>query len=330
MLPEFTLIPMMSIHPDRLNFYSEVNWHPYKPRRNPAVHLRGVSRDHGGNVSTVAKRKISRAIEYLLFLANPKVLPNTAHGKAYSFKLCFITLTLPSAQVHTDQVLKARCLNQFLIEARKKWNVKNYLWRAEKQKNGNIHFHILADKFIPWSEMRDVWNRIINKLGYVDRYRDNMRTFHEGCFSVRKDLLKTWSYKSQIRAYKAGKVNDWSSPNSTDIHAVHKAKNVKAYISKYCAKNEQSEGLTGRLWGCNFELSAIPGARLIVDSRVHSALQSIFDKHTPRVYEGEYFTTVNINFAWLKDSDSTLLFKAFAGFLNDHFGHSLQAEIDIR
>ncbi|MBA7679718.1 hypothetical protein ES703_88020 [subsurface metagenome] len=328
MRPDFDLIPMISIHPDRINFYSEVNWHPYKPRRDPSVHLIDISRDHKGKVSPAARRKISRAIDYHLFLANEKVLPNTAHGKAYSFKLCFITLTLPSTQVHSDQVIKARCLHQFLTEACKKWHVKNYLWRAEKQKNGNIHFHILADKFIPWSELRDVWNRIVNKLGYVDRYRDQMRAFHEGCFSVREDLLKAWSYKAQIKAYKAGKANDWSSPNSTDIHSVWKMKNIKAYVSKYCTKDEQSEGLTGRLWGCNEELSNIPGARIVIDQLVSDALKSIFDKYSPEIYEGSYFSCASISFEWLRDPDSTELFKAFAGFLNDHFGHSLQAEID--
>ncbi len=318
---------MISIHPDRINFYSEVNWYPYKPRRDPSVHLIDVSRDHKGKVSPVARRKISRAIEYLLFLANEKVLPDTTHGKAYSFKLCFITLTLPSAQIHSDQVIKARCLNQFFIEARKKWHVKNYLWRAEKQKNGNIHFHILADKFVPWSEMRDVWNRIVNKLGYVDRYRDQMRAFHEGGFRIREDLLKSWSYKNQIKSYNSSKVNDWASPNSTDIHSVWKIKNIKAYICKHCTKDEQSEGLTGRLWGCNEDLSYVPGARIVIDQPISDALRSIFNKHAPDVYEGAYFSSASIKFEWLKDSDSTLLFQAFAGFLNDHFGHSLQAEI---
>jgi hypothetical protein len=325
---EFDLIPMISIHPNRINFYSEVNWHPYKPRRDPSVHLIDISRDHKGKVSPAARRKISRSIDYLLFFTNDKVLPNTAHGMAYNFKLCFITLTLPSTQVHPDQEIKARCLHPFLILARKKWNVRNYLWRAEKQQNGNIHFHILADKFIPWSELRDAWNRIVNKLGYVDRYRDQMRAFHEGGLRTREDLLKTWSYKAQIKAYRKGKANDWSSPNSTDIHAVHKAKNIKAYVSKYCTKDEQSEGLTGRLWGCNEELSNVPGAQVVIDQPISDALQSLFDKYSPDVYHGTYFSCVSIEFPWLQDSDSTLLFQAFAGFLNDHFGHSLQASID--
>jgi hypothetical protein len=329
MIADFDIVPMCSIHPGRVNLYSEVVWHPYKPRRDPSIHLQGVSKDHGGKVSSVARRKVGKAIEYLLFLANEKVLPATAHGRSYSFKLAFVTLTLPSPQQHSDQEIKAKCLNQMLIEMRKKWHVRNYIWRAEKQRNGNIHFHVLVDKFIPWSELRDCWNRITNKLDYVSNYRDQMRQFHSGGFRVRSDLLKNWEYKAQIKAYQKGKANDWASPNSTDIHSIHKVKNIKAYITKYCTKDEQSEGLTGRLWGCNVELSNIPGARLIVDSHVHDAIKSIFDKHTPDIYEGSYFTCLNVTFDMLKDSDSDLLFKAFGQFLSSHFGKSLQYEVDI-
>ena len=321
------IVPMVAIHPNRINIYSEVNWDGVKPRRNPSKYLLGVSNAHKGKVSKVAKRKIGKAIEYLLFLAGDKRLPDTPHGKFFKFKLSFITLTLPSVQIHSDNEIKEKCLNHFLIEARKKWNVRNYIWRAEKQKNGNLHFHILTDRFIPWSEMRDCWNRIVNKLDYVNRYRDEMRKFHEGGFKVRAHLLKNWEYKAQIKAYKKGKANDWNSPNSTDIHAVYKIRDIKAYISKYCTKDEQNEGLIGRLWGCNQELSSIPGAQLVRDSQVDSALTALFDKYNPDVYNGEYFTTCFISFDMLQDPCSAALFNAFASFLNNHFSYNLQKYI---
>ena len=324
MATDFVTVPILSVHPNRINLYHEVHWQGLKPRRNPAVTLKGVSKDHCGKISNVARRKINKAIQYLLFLANDKVLPDTAHGKSYAFKLAFITLTLPSEQVHSDQEIKSLCLNQFLIELRKKWKINNYFWRAEKQKNGNLHFHILVDKFVPWHEMRDVWNRIVNKLGYVDRYRTQMRDFHSGGFKVRNELLKKWEYKAQIRAYQKGKANDWCSPNSTDIHSINKIKNIEAYLSKYCTKDEQAKGLTGRLWGCNQELSDIPGGKVVVDNEISKALDSLFEKYSPNYYCGEYFTTYFISMDMLRDVDSLPLFKVLASFLNSHFHYSLQ------
>jgi len=323
----FYVVPMVAIHPHRINLYSEVVWEGGKPPRNPFIHLEGVSKDHKGKVSPVAKRKINKAIEYLLFLSRNKELPDTAHGKCYKFKLSFATLTLPSAQVHSDKEIKEKCLNQFFIEARKHWNVKNYIWRAEKQKNGNLHFHILTDKFIPWSELRDRWNRIINKLGYVERYRDEMRSFHSGGFKVRQELLKNWEYKSQIRAYKKGKANDWASPNSTDIHAVYQVNNLQAYLSKYCTKDEQNEGLSGRLWGCNYELSNIPGAQLVRSAEVTDAINSIVEKYAPNSYSGNYFTCIFSDFLMLRDPDSSILFNQFSEFLLNHFDFNVQLTI---
>ena len=66
------------------------------------------------------------------------------------YKLTFITLTLPSKQIHSDNEIKSKCLNQFLIELKKNHSVSRYIWKAEKQENNNIHFHIIADKFIKW------------------------------------------------------------------------------------------------------------------------------------------------------------------------------------
>lgn len=327
MKPEFNVVPMLSIHPDKINVYNQVVWNPYRPSRNPGDRLKGVSNLHNGKVSVSARRKINKAIKYLLFLANDKILPDTAHGKAYKFKLAFITLTLPSAQIHSDNEIKSSCLNQFLIELRHKWSVRNYIWRAEKQKNGNLHFHILVDRFVPWSELRDNWNRIVNKLGYVDRYRDQMRAFHEGGFRLRSEMLEKWDYKSQVRAYKKGKANDWRSPNSTDVHSVVKIRNIEAYISKYVTKDEQTKGLEGRLWGCNKELSNIPGGRIVIDSQVNDALNSLFEKYNPKAYYGDHFSTFYINLDMLQDSDSTVLFKAFAAFLSDHFNFNLQTKL---
>jgi hypothetical protein len=323
-MPDFAIVPMLSVHPDRINLYSLVEYPHGKPRRHERFDIRTVSNAHAGLVSSSARRKVSKAIEYLLFMARDKKLPDTYHGRNYKFKLSFITLTLPSPQVHTDAEIKHSCLNQFFIEAHKKWNLSNYLWRAEKQRNGNIHFHVLCDKFIPWSELRDVWNRITNKLGYVDRYRDQMHRFHSGGLTVRRDLLKTWEYKAQIRAYQAGKANDWSSPNSTDIHSLRQVANVKKYVCKYVTKDEQTEGLTGRLWGCNYELSDITGARVVADSSIKDEVLQVLQNFHPHTYQAEYFTVINFDCRRLQEAGCNQLWNLLSAYFIDHFHFNLQ------
>lgn len=319
------VIPCVSVHPDRINIFNKVEWNPIKPRHIKYDHLLKSDRQTHGKVSSQARRKVSKGIEYLLFMANDKLLPDTAHGKNYNFKVAFITLTLPSNQIHSDNEIKDKCLNQLLIELRQKHNVKNYIWRAEKQKNGNIHFHILVDKFIPWSELRDRWNRITNKLGYVDRYRDEMRRFHSEGFKVREALLKNWDYKSQVKAYQKGKANDWNSPNSTDIHSLYRINNVGRYITKYQTKDETDNEVTGRIWGCNEELSNIRGGVDIADSVIKTEVEKIITLYGDNKYEGDYFTVIHIPVHVLNDLHCEQLYGIFCNYMLEQFNYSVQS-----
>jgi hypothetical protein len=321
---DYVSIPMLTIHPSKINIYNEPLNRTYHNKEHKRFNLSGVDKSHHDKVSMHARRKISKAIEYLIFMARAKTLPNTFHGKAFTFRIAFVTLTLPSSQIHSDNVIKEKCLNQFLIECHRRWHVKNYLWRAEKQGNGNIHFHVLVDKFIPWNELRSTWNRITNKLGYVDRYRDQMRDFHNGGFKLRNDLLATWAYKNQIKAYQEGKANDWNNPNSTDIHSIKKVSNIQKYITKYATKESQTSGLVGRLWGCNFELSDIKGAQLIRDGRISDELNTFISQNNPRIYESDHFSVIEIEFSQLFQSQFQSLFEAFTRYLVQHFGFNYQ------
>jgi len=186
---ELVIVPCISVHPNQINLYGQAHWTGGKPKGRTRAEMISIDNSHKGVISKTAKQKVFRAIDYLLYNAKPKSAYNSFNGKLFKFSIAFITLTLSSKQIHSDNVIKNKLLNQFLIELYYKFKVSNYVWRAEKQANGSIHFHILINKFIPWSEIRNCWNRIQNKLGYVDRYRDEMKKFHEGGFKVRNDLL---------------------------------------------------------------------------------------------------------------------------------------------
>lgn len=122
-------------------------------------------------------------------------------GKTKSYKLIVVTLTLSSAQLHSDRIIKSKLLQPMLRIMRNKWNVVNYIWKAESQNNGNIHFHITIDKFIPWRDLRSTWNTLQDSLDYVKR-------------------------------------SNIMDPNSTDIHAAYKAKNIAGYIAGYIGKKD--------------------------------------------------------------------------------------------
>jgi len=237
---------------------------------------------------------MSRALEYLLYFANDKVLPTNAHGKQYHFKIAFITLTLPSMQTHSDNQLKSDCLDSFLTEIRKGYGVKNYLWRAEKQKNGNIHFHIVVDRFIPHWQIKNRWNRILERLGYVTRFAEK---------------------------------HGHNDPNSTDVHSLKHVLNALAYLMKYATKDEKNGDVQGRVWGCSETLSNLKGGIEIVDSQINEEINKIASHNGTRSYFGEYFTLHEINFQTLNALGCWRLVEAFGNFAVEHFGNEIQLNL---
>jgi len=142
-------------------------------------------------------------------------------------KLSMITLTLSGAQKHTDREIKRLLLNTFLIYAKRKWGTDKYLWKAEKQQNGNIHFHIIMDKYIDHKELRDLWNEIQDKWNYLD------------------DYASKFGHKDA---------------NSTDIHLVKEGHRTASYMVKYMTKEGGQQFDAGRVWGCSDNLRELKSA----------------------------------------------------------------------
>ncbi len=361
-------LPQAMIYPDRITLFTERHWTPFKPtfksdqiepekepenenllatederkdwkiatNKNPKFdHLLNSARSAQGNVSKTAKRKITNAINYLLLTTNSKKVYSRISGRYFSMKIAFVTLTLPAKQKHSDNEIKAKLLNQFLIEMKKRWKVDKYVWRAEKQHNGNLHFHILVNKFIPALEMRDVWNRICNKLGYVDDYRQNMKKFHEGGFKVREDLLQYWPKRDQKNAYEKGIKSNWANPNTTDIHSTRKLGNVRNYLIKYLSKNEIIDPETGeifekaleqkgRIWGCSQNLSNLKGARVDVYEKMRDEIKSLIHSEKYHTFVDDHFIVLYIDVKNLFKEKCVELLEAFSSFLIEKLNYNLQ------
>lgn len=180
---------------------------------------------HKNKLSDKAQKRIKTAINWLVASAKEKRVYSVASRKWFSFKVNLITLTLPDTiNEIKEKEFKEKLMHPFLVYMKKYKGLVNYVWKLEFQKNGKLHVHLTTDSFINHSELRYYWNKLLDKNGYLDYFK-----------------LK---YKHD-------------NPNSTDVHSVWKVKNLAAYIAKYLAKNEDNEGvINGRIWGCNYELSA--------------------------------------------------------------------------
>lgn len=232
------------------------------------------------SLSTNSVRNLRESVNSLVFLSKPRTIFTPSGKNIYNFRASFITLTLPAAQKHTDVELK-KCLDLFLQDLRRVYNVNNYVWRSELQKNGNIHFHLVIDVYIHHKIIRNYWLKALRNTGYVQDYQKkfyNMpfvdyRNFRLKNLAKPPQDFKAWN-KKIVAAYAYGKRTSWLSPNCTDVKSVFNVNQMAAYVSKYMAKEaKKNKGAStenqgyiasmdrvesfGKVWGRSTSLSKL-------------------------------------------------------------------------
>jgi hypothetical protein len=202
----FTLIPTLQIRPGYILLYNIIEplpRHKHDPWQGGLYNFK-KSLAYTGLLSKGSAKNLKRAIENILALAVEKESINHKLNRKYKWKINFITLTLPSGQgSYTDKEVKSQCLDQFLKSAKRRFGLGSYVWRAERQRNGNVHFHIVTDVYMDHANLRLLWNHQLERLNFIDVFE---------------------------------KKHGHRNPNSTDVHSVSKIKNLGAYMVKYMCK----------------------------------------------------------------------------------------------
>jgi len=221
---------------------------------------------HNFELSKQARKNLRSKVTWLYHFAKKQTIVTRKGKQLTNLKMNFFTLKLPSVQVDSSDFITKNCLNQLFIEIKEKVNFKNYVWRLEYQKNGNLHYHIATDCYIDYDYLLATWNRIINKYGYVDAYTRKFSTFSLHDYIKNVGALDSADYKIHQERYAKGCRDKWKKPNTVDVRAVFGKSNIAFYISKYMAKKPE-EGVQiilpacednsahSRLWYCSRSLS---------------------------------------------------------------------------
>lgn len=244
-----------------------------------------------GVLSQKAKSRMKKCISNMVQAYTVGKYGNKWRFFTRNITLNFVTLTLSAEQIHTDKQIKRVALAKFLQILQDKYGVTSYVWRAEKQKNGNIHFHILINKNIHYTAIRAEWNRCIELLGYVSRYQEKFSKMSLSDYiKYRKPKTKEETQMA-IRSYTKQCSVNWSSPNSTDIHRIDKMHKISAYISKYMTKNEEGEDLKveGHLWGRSDNLEKLPNFETTIGPKDLEKLENIKNTEHCLYYKEEFF-----------------------------------------
>jgi hypothetical protein len=250
-----------------------------------------------GYLSKASQRKIRDMVENWVNCVKAKQIRTK---KPLDFYLSFVTLTLPAYQMHSDKELKRKALNPFLIYAKRKWKIKTWIWKAEPQKNGNIHFHLLFDRFIPWQEVRKMWIKILEPLGYIDEFF---------------------------------KKHNHRNPNCTDIHGLQKDKKgdkitfVGAYLAKYMSKSEKlnfkgeqvkDRPIDGKIWGRSENLQDLKCFTGFDDQETSKFFECLKSNAELNEYSGEFFRVFTGNWFELAGENRELMKKIDLFFLEQY------------
>ena len=197
-----------------------------------------------GELSPRSKKKIIQIIQNWSDTIDALNADYKKYGINKRSQIVLITLTLSRSQFTTDQEVKRRMLVRFIQELVRANDEINYLWKAEPQRNGNIHFHLLVDSYVKKEWIQEKWNKI---------QLDN-------------------NYHSRLDYAK----NELGLP-STRIEGLRDKMNGVSYVAKYISKNEGARKIEGRLWGCNNKLRELKPMEYQVDER--QVMEYVYNCH---------------------------------------------------
>lgn len=218
----------------RSNTILQYNIAPRPPKGSQAFEHRALIqsrlydnlREHAtytGILTPGAKKRLTRCIELLIQSAKHQTVIHPTKGYKFPFKVGFMTLTIHSPDRNiTQKEAHSTCLEPFLQWVRRVHGCKLYLWKAELQMRGQIHYHITLGTFIHYNDIRKKWNELQQRAGYLNE-------FH-----------------AQYGHYDAP---------STEIKSVRKVSNLPGYILKEVTKSYQNaNSVHGKVWDCSNNL----------------------------------------------------------------------------
>lgn len=185
-----------------------------------------------------------------------------------NFTLC--TLTFINEVSDTQGII---VLNKFFTALRDRYRNFEYIWVAEKQENGNIHFHIILNIRLDLFYCNSLW--VIQQINSgIHHYENEAKLKADwGCSPL--ELHNTGDYKAMQKYF-----------NPVDLKPVKTIDGISCYLTNYVTKNK-SKFLCSS-WHCSRSVSKLFTRRIIdrntFDKTSDSRRNRIKSKKTGKEY----------------------------------------------
>ena len=286
--------PFVSITANKMVNYVQ-NQMPSNRRYKSNLNLKhGFIAKTSETLSKQQLSKIKNQVSLITAAAKKKHLYYGKEKTKIKYSLGFATLTLSSNQNHTDSEIYNKCLAPLLQKLQSKFEGLRYFWRAETQTNGNIHYHIILNRYIHWTVLKREWNLCQNYLGYVDRFMEK---------------------------------NGHNEPNSTDIHAIKNIKNIAAYLVKYLSKEQKRRVVVGRVYGSDNATKKYCKYVIERTNEVWNEIAWIFERYKSMVFYNDFSSGIYCDVKKLLDKHKGVLYKTFTNNLTEYMTYGTQPDL---
>jgi hypothetical protein len=153
------------------------------------------------------------------------------------------------------------CLNKYLTQLRDMQHDQTieYFNKAERQKNGRIHFHIVFDRKLPIDYFNSLWASIQHKSGIIHAEKEKYLYDKYGMGVV--ELHDAKRYKEVQKKY-----------NGLDVEYITSVDGISAYLTKYVVKNKDT--FSCRHWTCSQSISRLFTGQIISQEQFESVCNS--------------------------------------------------------
>ena len=221
-----------------------------------------------GDMSKLSRKNLRKKVEIWNDACNAYNNTLLYPHKSQMKKLVFFTLTLSSIQYQSDKKVKELLLKPFFRKASVVFGLKNYVWKAESQKNGNIHFHCIADVYIDKEALTRLWNAMQAKFSYIDEFE------------------KKYNHRN---------------PPSTEIRVVQNESQMFDYLEKYICKDEDYRRIEGACWKASRELLSLQYFEFEACSEVDLKIDQLASEQKISTYSDERYMIINFKDEKIED-----------------------------
>lgn len=293
--------PIACIEWSRVTFYRE-QIRDSRPPQPSLFQDQNLTRGQfNGYMSRATRGKVRKSVSTWIrsiMIYRAEVKRKYDPGRAYPV---FVTLTLPVKQMHGDAEINRKILQPYLIRLRRDYEIENYFWRAEAQENGNLHYHLLVDRFIPKRYLQLSWNMAIETLGYLTKYYEESGSLTPPSTEVHRirDRVKdrkTGQWRSVDPVdYLIDYVMDTPQPEPDEVPEGEERPAPRKLIGRYRASDGTIQTYTtrpieGRVWGMSDTLRGIREPRAEATVSMVTALEKAKDQGLLRRVDMEHAT----------------------------------------